>query len=411
MQKHLIQALLFLGVISIPTFASAEGGLLSTVTNEVNAVTDKATITVNDAVSAPDEEKVKPSAETTSDDENQSKGNVISETVDSVTDTVDRTTGTVTGTVNAATKTAGNTVNRTVEQTTEPVTDIVGDSTAPVTETVNNTTKAVTNTVEKTTKSVTGMVDSTTKTVTETVEETTKPVSDSLSDDKPLLEVDLSDDPEVKVNTGIVDVEVSEDPQVKVDTGVVDADVSKKPSVKVDTGIVETEVKDEPSVDIKIENDDAEVEKVDVRKEPVKQEVTAETSAEKADQSSIRMSKAKQLNETILTKPAEVEQKERAKAEESEKQNELPFTPVKEMEPLLTTTTLHTTSQSSSTSGVSGQVTGSTSLWYVSDQQAMAVNFQKANLYEKKNLYYDQWLNAPPSQPPQAISSFQKYIN
>ncbi|MDT9025937.1 hypothetical protein [Rossellomorea yichunensis] len=394
MQKHLIQALLFLGVISIPTFASAEGGLLSTVTNEVNAVTDKATTTVNEAVSAPDEEKDKPSAETTSEDENHSKGNMLSETVDSATDTVDRTTGTVTGTVNATTKTAGNTVKKTVEHTTEPVTDIAGDSAAPVTETVNNTTKAVTNTVEKTTKSVTGTVDSTTKTVTDTVEETTKPVSDSLSDDKPLLEVDLSDDPEVKVNTGIVDVEVSEDPQVKVDTG-----------------IVETEVKDEPSVDTKIENDDAEVEKVDVRKEPVQQEVPAETSAEKADQSSIRMSKAKQLNETILTKPAEVEQKERAKAEESEKQNELPFTPVKKMEPLLTTTTFHSTSQSSSTSGVSGQVTGSTSLWYVSDQQAMAVNFQKANLYEKKNLYYDQWLNAPPSQPPQAISSFQKYIN
>ena len=53
--------MLFLGVISIPTFASAEGGLLSNVTDEVNAVTDSATTTVNEAVSAPDEEKDKPS--------------------------------------------------------------------------------------------------------------------------------------------------------------------------------------------------------------------------------------------------------------------------------------------------------------------------------------------------------------
>ncbi|MCR8849013.1 hypothetical protein NQ095_11385, partial [Rossellomorea sp. SC111] len=129
MQKRLIQALLFLGVISIPSFASAEGGLLSNVTDGVNAVTDHATTTVNKAVSAPDEEKDK-----SSEDGQQSKGNILSNTVDSVTDTVDETTESVTGIVNAATKTVGNTANKTVEQATKPVTDIAGDSAAPVAE-------------------------------------------------------------------------------------------------------------------------------------------------------------------------------------------------------------------------------------------------------------------------------------
>ncbi|WP_201714903.1 hypothetical protein [Rossellomorea arthrocnemi] len=409
MQKHLIQAFLFLGVISIPTFASAEGGLLSNVTNEVNAVTDKAT-TSNEVLSA----------EETSEDENHSERNLLSGTVDSVTAAVDQTTGTVADTVDAATGTAGNAVDKTVEHTTKPVTDIVGESAAPVTETVNNTTKAVTNTVEQTTKSVTGTVDSTTKTVTDTVEETTKSVtgtvdsttktvtdtveettksvSDSLADDKPLLDVDLSDHPEVKINTGNVDIEVSKEPEVKVETGGLEADVSNEPSAKVE---------DEPSVARPKENDEVEVERGDAPKEPVKQEVPVEGSAEEAEKSSLRLSEAKQVKESLRTNPAEVEQKEPAKVEESEKQHELPFTPVKKMEPVLTTTTLNSTSQSSSTSGVSGQVSGSTSLWYVSDQQAVTVNFQTANMYEKNNRYYDQWLNAPPSQPPQQSLLFK----
>ncbi|MCA1060019.1 hypothetical protein LCL96_13865 [Rossellomorea aquimaris] len=383
MQKRLIQALLFLGVISIPTFASAEGGLLSNVTDEVNTVTDTATTTVNNAVSAPDEEKDKPS-----EDGHQSNGNVLSNTIDSVANTVDETTESVTGTVNNAMETVGNTANKTVENTTKPVTDIVGDSAAPVTETVNNTTKAVTKTVEQTTKSVTGTVDSTTKTVTNTVEKTTKPVTDALSDDEPLLEVDLSDDPEVKVNTGVVDVEVSKDPQVKVDTGVVDGDVSKEPAVKVGA---ETEVPEGPLND----TEDVEMEREEVQEEPIR-EVTVEP-----DKISNKISKAKRLSKTILTKPVKVEEKEAVKMAEPKNLNEHPFPPRKKMEPVLMTTSMNSPSQSSSTGGMSSQVTGSTSLWVVSEQYATAVYFQKANMYEKKNLYYDQWLNAPPSQPPQ----------
>ncbi|MCR8849480.1 hypothetical protein NQ095_13740, partial [Rossellomorea sp. SC111] len=283
--------------------------------------------------------------------------------------------------------------NKTVEQATKPVTDIAGDSAAPVAEAVNNTTKAVTKTVENTTESVTGTVDSTTKTVTKTVVETTKPVTESLTDDKPLLEVDLSDDPAVKVNTGVVDVEVSKDPQVKVDTGVVDADVSNEPAVKVD---VEAEEPDEPLIDTEDKDSVVKREREDARKEPVKKEVPVET-----DQSSIQISKAKNHIETILTKPVVVEKERAVKMEAPKNQNDQPSPPRKKMEPVLTTTTMNSTSQSSSTSGTSGQVTGSSSLWVFSEQYATAINFQKANMYEKNNLYYDQWLNAPPSQPPQ----------
>ncbi|BCB02437.1 hypothetical protein [Bacillus sp. KH172YL63] len=344
MHKRLMQALLFLGVISIPTFASAEGGLLSTVTNEVNTVTDEATSTVDEAISAPDEERDGPSTKTTSKDEDQQKGSIL-------TDTVDQVTGTVTNTVEKTAKAAGDTVNKTVQRTTEPVTKIAGDSAAPVTDTVNNTTKAVTTTVEKTTKNVTDTVEATSKKAIDTVEETARPVTES--DGKPLTE--------------------------------------SNPTDEADTVIVE---------EVNMEDD----------KGKVKQVEPPESSSVKIDQHSIRVTKAKQIKENILTQPLEAERGQRNNQqtadETSETDGKRPFTPAKQIEPMLTTTNMNTTNQSTSANGVSGHNAGSTSIWYV-EQQAMAVNLQKASVYEKKNLYYDQWLNAPPSQPPQTSLLFK----
>ncbi|MFP3472509.1 hypothetical protein R0J90_20865, partial [Micrococcus sp. SIMBA_144] len=81
----------------------------------------------------------------------------------------------------------------------------------------------------------------------------------------------------------------------------------------------------------------------------VKEEVPVEL-----DQSSIGISKAKNQIETILTKPVEVEKERSVKMEVPENQTEQPSPPRKKIEPVLTTTTMNSTTQSSSTSGMSG---------------------------------------------------------
>jgi hypothetical protein len=360
--KRLIGALVFLGILSIPSFASAEGGLLTTVTDEV--------ISVEVEAPAPDEEKDKPG-----------EGNILSSTIDSVKNTVDQTTGTVTNTVDTTVSEAGDAVNRTVDTAVEPVSRLTGDSAAPVTDTVKETTKSFTNTVEHTTKTVTGTVEDTAETVTETVEDTTKPVTESLSDDEPLVEVDV------------------DDPGVKVDTGIIEADVSEEPSVIVGTGNPD-EIEDSsrtPEVPVRQESEADAPDKGDKENEG-----TSELSTE------TRMNKAKQIEESITaaaTDTASSEEKQvntgavDGQAEESK--NDFPPIPYKQIEPVLTTSPINMANGHSTSTNGMGQTAAAGSLQVVREQEADNISLERAGFNGKENLYYDQWLNAPPSQPPQ----------
>ncbi|MGR3762752.1 hypothetical protein [Rossellomorea sp. NS-SX7] len=376
MQKRLIGALLFLGVLGVPTFASADSGLLSNVTDEVDTVTDEVISTEDEAsreAPAPDEEEDKPG-----------EGNILSSTIDSVTDTVDQTTGTVSKTVDTTVSEAGDAVNRTVDTAVEPVSRLTGDSAAPVTDMVKETTKSVTNTVEHTTKTVTGTVEDTAETVTETVDDTTKPVTESLSDDEPLVEVDV------------------EDPEVKVDTGIIEADVSDEPTVNVETGDPD-EIQDSPNTTEIPESQEREKDAPDKENEG-----TSELSTE------TRMNKAKQIEESITAATTETASPEEkpvntgavdGQAEESK--NDFPPIPYKQMEPVLTNSTIKTANGHSTSTNGMGQTAAAGSLQVVREQEADNVSLERAGFNGNENLYYDQWLNAPPSQPPQPSLLFK----
>ncbi|WP_175986910.1 hypothetical protein [Bacillus sp. Marseille-Q1617] len=370
MQKRLIGALLFIGVLAVPTFASAEGGLLSNVTDEVDAVTDEVISTEDKAsreAPAPDEEEDKPG-----------EGNILSSTIDSVKDTVDQTTGTVKNTVDTTVSEAGDAVNRTVDTAVEPVSRLTGDSAAPVTDTVKESTKSVTNTVEHTTKTVTGTVEDTAETVTETVDDTTKPVTESLSDDEPLVEVDV------------------EEPEVKVETGIIEADVSDEPSVNVETEDPDR-IQDSPNTTVIPESQESKKDAPDKENKG-----TSELSTE------TRMNKAKQIEESITaaaTGTASPEKKPvntgavEGQAEESK--NDLPPIPYKQMEPVLTNSTTNTTNGHSTITNGMGQSPAAGNLQAFREREADNVSLERSGFNGKENLYYDQWLNAPPSQPPQ----------
>jgi hypothetical protein len=374
-QKRLLSALLFLGVLGVPTFVSADGGLLSNVTDEVDAVTDEVISTEDEAsrkARVPDEE------------DKPGEGNLLSSTIDSVTDTVDQTTGTVTNTVDTTVSEAGDAVIRTVDKAVEPVSHLTGDSAAPVTDTVKETTKSVTNTVEHTTKTVTGTVEDTAETMTETVDDTTKPVTVSLSEDEPLVEVDV------------------EDPEVDVDTGIIEEGVSDGPSVNVETGDPD-EIQDLPST---TEIPESQESKTDA---PYKEnEETSELSTE------TRMTKAKQIEESITAATTETDSPEKkqvntqavdGQAEESK--NDFPPIPYKQMEPVLTNSTINTANGYSTSTNGMGQTAAAGSLQVVREQEADNVSLERAGFNGSENLYYDQWVNAPPSQPPQTSLLFK----
>lgn len=372
MQKRLISALLFLGVLGIPTFASAEGGLLKNVTDEVNAVTDEV-ISIqpedDNLAPSPDEEEDKPE-----------EGNLLSSTVDSVTDTVDQTTRTVSKTLDTTVSETAEPVNQTVETAVEPVSRLTGDSAAPVTDAVKDTTISVTNTVEKTTKTVTGTVEYTTETVTGTVDDTVKPVTDSLTDDKPLVEIDV-DEPKVKVDAGIIDTEVSEKPSIQVDPGGSDETKGQK---EVEGPVEQTRNMEEPKAS----------------KQGI--EETTEKSTE------TRMSKARQIEGAITVKNTGADSSEGRQATaqpEDEKTegpaNPGPETPFKKMEPILNNPTSNSSNGYSTGASGTGQSAAAGSLQIVREQEADHLRLERAAFNGKDHLYYDQWLNAPPSQPPQ----------
>ncbi|NQD67183.1 hypothetical protein HP456_14805 [Bacillus haikouensis] len=381
MHKRLIGAFVLLGILSIPSFASAEGGLLSTVTDEVDSVANEV-ISVEEKEPAPDEEGDKSSHDSLShDDGKETRKNVISSAVDTVSDTVGNTTGTVSGTVNSVTREVSDTVNETVETATEPVTDITGGSAAPVTDTVKSTTESVTKTVRNTTKSVTTTVETTTENVTETVEDTTKPVTDPLTDDEPLLEVNVSEKPDVKVDTEVIETEVSEDSTVKLETGTTETDAGKSPSVNA-----EEEADAIPSADVN---------------EKTGETVSDKSAGPSADAEN-SMNKARKLEKSITAKESESAPPVTKKVKTDETKDRLPLIPDKKMEPIVTNTTMQPgAGQSTGTSGMNGSTTISNSHWIVWDNDANRVRFLRSDFNGNQNLYYDQWLNAPPSQPPQ----------
>lgn len=294
MQKRIWQTVILFGVLSIPSFASAEGGLLK---------------------------------------------NTLTNTTDIV----------------------GTTTNQ-VDETTTQVDDIL-----PV----------------ETNEPVAALV--------ETVNETTQSVTKTVTDEKPLVEVELSDKPTIKVNTPLIESEVSTKPVVKVETPIAEINVTEPVQVDVETKIIPTDLK---------------VEEV----EPFKE--ISSTVIEKAVGSYVVETKKSTIVEPNV-KPESVDifeetetediqlSLEDTKTEEFDLQNELPFVPFKGMENIEQIKVIPANpsgpiTQNSPISTSIGLTLGIFNTFKV-DQ-----SYKTFSYFGKERLFFDQWLNAPPSKPPQS---------
>ena len=294
MQKRIWQTVILFGVLSIPSFASAEGGLLK---NTLTTTTDIVETTTNQVV------------ETTSK-------------VDEVLPV----------------------------ETNEPVSALV-----------------------------------------ETVNETTQSVTKNVTDEKPLVEVKLSEKPSIKVNANVIEAEVSTKPVLKVESPVSEIKVTEPVQVDVETKNIPTDVK---------------VEEV----EPIKE--TSSTVIEKAVGSDVVETKKPTIAEPNV-KPESVGifeetetegiqlSSEDTKTEEFDLQNELPFVPFRGMENIEQIKVIPTipsgpSTQNSPSSTNIGLTLGVFNTFEV-DQ-----SYKTFSYFGKERLFFDQWLNAPPSQPPQS---------
>lgn len=294
MQKRIWQTVILFGVLSIPSFASAEGGLLK---NTLTTTTDIVEATTNQVVETPSKvEEVLP------------------------------------------------------VETNEPVSTLV--------ETVNETTKSVTKTV---------------------------------TDEKPLVEVKLSEKPTIKVNANVIEAEVSTKPVVKVETPVAEINVTEPVQVDVETNIIPTDLK---------------VEEV----EPIKE--TSSTVIEKAVGSDVVETKKSTIVEPNV-KPESVNIFEEAetegiqlsskdtKLEEFNLQNELPVIPFRGMENMEQIKVIPTIPSGPSTQNSPSSANVGITLGIFNTFEVDQL-YKTFSYFGKERLFFDQWLNAPPSQPPQS---------
>jgi len=224
----------------------------------------------------------------------------------------------------------------------------------------------------------------------ETVNETTQSVTKNVTDEKPLVEVKLSEKPSIKVNANVIEAEVSTKPVLKVETPVSEIKVTEPVQVDVETKNIPTDQKNEEV-------------------EPIKE--TSSTVIEKAVGSDVV-----ETNPTIVepkVKPESVDifeetetegiqlSSEDTKTEEFDLQNELPFVPFRGMENMEQIKVIPTipsgpSTQNSPSSTNIGLTLGVFNTFEV-DQ-----SYKTFSYFGKERLFFDQWLNAPPSQPPQS---------
>ena len=288
MQKRIWQTVILFGVLSIPSFASAEGGLLK---NTLTNTTDVVETTANQVV------------ETTSQ-------------VDEMLPV----------------------------ETNEPVSALV-----------------------------------------ETVNETTQSVTKAVTDEKSLVEVELSEKPTIKVNTNVIEAEVSTKPVVKVETPIAEIDVSESVQVDVETKVIPKDVKVKETSTTVIEK--AVVSDVEVTKKSTIVEPNVKPESvdifEEAETEGIQLSS------------------EDTKTDEFDFQNEQPVAPFSGMEniehikviPTIPSGPSTQTSPSSTNVGITLGILNTIEI----DQSYKILSY-----LGKERLFFDQWLNAPPSQPPQS---------
>lgn len=299
---------------------------------------------------------------------------------------------------------------------------LLGSTLSQPTEIVNTVTEEVANTtsqVEKALPIKTEQEESLqpVTAIVKNVTETTQKVTKAVESEEPIVEVKVSTSPSVKVNAGVVEAEVSKTPKVKVDTSIAKVEVAD--TVKVDTEVVQAEVEREPQISVKTPVVDVEssvptqsTTDKEIRVTPVPETEVTELPVEKMKQEVPPVIKSKNeivkpdiskqliideeqgdvLNETSLN--------ERSLNVETDKpKNALPLpmkVPINYEQVQATPTFQSGPSTLSNSSLTMGSMTFAVLDGYdVSNPNGTMAYFGKTRLF------FDQWLNAPPSQPPQ----------
>jgi hypothetical protein len=251
--------------------------------------------------------------------------------------------------------------------------------------------------------------------IVKNVTETTQKVTKAVESEEPIVEVKVSTSPSVKVNTGVVEAEVSKTPKVKVDTSIAKVEVAD--TVKVDTEVVQAEVERDPQISVKTPVVDVEssgptqsTTDKEIRVTLVPETEVTELPVEKLKQEVppvmkneiVKPNISKQLiiDEEQDDALNETSRNERSLNVETDKpKNALPIpmqVPINYEQVQATPTFQSGPSTLSNSSLTMGSMTFAVLDGYdVSSQNGTMAYFGKTRLF------FDQWLNAPPSQPPQ----------
>lgn len=281
-----------------------------------------------------------------------------------------------------------------------------------VTEEVDNTTSQVEEALPIETDQI-EPIQSVTK-VVEAVNSSTKKVTAIVTSEEPILEVNISETPSIKVNKSVVETEVSNTPKLNVDTPIVkvevadtvevDTEVQSEPKSAVQAPVVKVESPAPSETTIKKEVMDTPIVNVEITEPPVesaKQGAKPIQPNEKVKpQSSPSPIIGDVQDEMVIERGlidivAEVE----PKMETPKQAIAIPL-PMKEPTNFEQVKVTPTFQSGPSTQTNTGSTTG---IATVATLNGMDITTQSGTLpfIGKTRLFFDQWLNAPPSQPPQ----------
>jgi len=242
-------------------------------------------------------------------------------------------------------------------------------------ETPVNTTSPVEPIAEEVTGTTTQLLNEPEQPVTKTVDAVkviSEKVAETIEVEKPL---NLTREPSIKANTGVIEVDVSEKPLVKVDTTVAKVEVSEPLDVEVDTEVVKTEVSIVPPP-------------LTSNKKPLVER--AEEQEPRAQPQSINKNEISVKDQVILEPPID------DKPTDTVDKSPIPLKE-NEFDPLIAIPPIQ--------SGPYNQLNSSSGHVNMAMAVLESVNHEYANgfftYFGRGRTFFDQWLNAPPSQPPQ----------
>jgi hypothetical protein len=241
----------------------------------------------------------------------------------------------------------------------------------------------------------------------ESVNKTTQKVTATMLSEEPILEVNISEAPSIKVNTGVVEAEVSKAPKVKVEVAdpvKVETVVESEPKILVQTPVLKVDNPKPAETATEKEVIETPTVKVEIAEPPVvkaKQVTNPIQANDKVKPQSSPSPIIGDVQEEMVIEQgsidivAEVE----PKTEKPNKAITIPL-PMKEPTNFEQVKVTPTFQSGPSTQTNSGATTGVATVAMLNGIEMTTQSGTLAYL-RKTRLFFDQWLNAPPSQPPQ----------